>query len=111
MIDLRKYGYRCAAAFYRDRNVPMATFVAISQDKSWKIAKRVLYHKDCPIAIRDSFASDPLWYKRFTALFTRSAPSGYVTRALKDKDKRIRQTYLEALYINTWKLLTKLEVL
>lgn len=52
MIDLTKYGYKSRAAFLRD-TPSMQTFIDISNDSNWGIAKSVLLHKHCPIDILD----------------------------------------------------------
>lgn len=110
MIDMSSHGYRSAAAFLRDKNIPRSTFDSIIKDKYWCVVKRALLHKECPMDIREQFRNDPTWYKRFVAIYASAAPVGYVKHALKDPSPRVRNAYLRPLYRNTTEFLGKLGV-
>lgn len=111
MIDMSQYGYRSAAAFLRDQNIPRSTFDSIILDKSWPIVKRALLHKECPMDIREQFRQSPIWYKRFVAIFAKSAPAGYSSYALIDKEPKVRAAALRPMFNTTSDLLAKLGVI
>lgn len=110
MIDMKAHGYKSAAAFLRDKNIPRSTFDSIIVDKHWYVVKRALLHKECPLDIRERFRKDPTWYKRFVAIFASAAPAGYIKYALKDPSPHVRNAYLRPLYGNTTGFLDKLGV-
>lgn len=97
MINLSQYGFKSRAAFVRTQNVDPAVFLAMASDPDWQIAKNVLYHPECPVALRDQFANDPIWYKRLVAYFTQAAPKEYFHKAKVDPDQRVTKNYWRTL--------------
>lgn len=111
MICMNKYGYKHVTAFKNACNVDPLVFEAIIANEPWRMAKRVLLHAECPLSIRERFRQDKSWYKRFVAIFAKSAPPGYILHALKDPDKRVKRAYLRPFHECVSRFLIKLEVL
>jgi hypothetical protein len=96
VVNLSNYGFKSRAEFLRTKYVPVEVFESIAHDLDWRKAKSVLLHEDCPLYIRDRFASCETWYKRYTALFSKSAPSGYYKKASAETDKRLKAAFIRA---------------
>ncbi len=101
MIDMSKYGFKHRSAFLKATQVPPQVIENVSNDADWHIAKLALLHPECPLALRDKFASDPIWYKRTVAYFATKAPKDYYLRAGAETDKRIRRFFLRTLEART----------
>lgn len=108
---MSNYGYKHVTAFKKATNVPIETFESIVANEPWQMIKRVLTHRECPLSIRERFRQDKLWYKRFVAIFAKSAPPNYIHWAIKDNDCRVRNAYLKPLHAEINNFLIKLEVL
>jgi hypothetical protein len=88
------YGYRSRRQFLMARNVMHLTFERMARDSSWWYQKSALLHPECPLHIREWFANDPVWYKRFVAYFATKGPTEFWERAVYENDKRIQRAYL-----------------
>lgn len=93
MIDLKRFGYKSRAAFLRDENPSIETIYLMSGSLDWRIQKSVLLHKKCPIETREMFANNPVWYKRFVALFSNNAPEGFWKKAENDINANVRNAF------------------
>lgn len=92
-IDLKEFGYRSRAAFLRDESPTLETFERMANHEAWSVQKSTLLHPKCPIEIRERFAKDKEWYKRFTAYFTNVAPKGFFKNAATDSHYYIQGVY------------------
>jgi hypothetical protein len=103
MIDLKKYGYASRSAFLRDESPADLVFAEMAVSGDWAIEKSVLLHPKCPIEIRDTFAKDPIWYKRLVAFFATKGPEGYWKKAEGDPSIHIRAAFKRAF---DWEVLS-----
>jgi hypothetical protein len=58
---------------------------------NWKSIKSILLHKDCPFFLKDEYASNPIWWKRFPVLLSNRSWVNYFNSAIKDPSSTIRQ--------------------
>ena len=92
MIDMSKYGFKHRSAF-------LTATTSASGDRECLKRSRLEdrqtcpLHPECPLILRDKFASDPIWYKRVVAYFATKAPKDYYLRAANETDKRIRRFF------------------
>lgn len=100
MIPLNEFGYRSRAAFLRDESPSPSVFEAMSRSEFWCVQKSVLLHEKCPIEIRERFAKDRDWYKRFVAYFTKNAPKDFWRKAETDSHYYIQRVY--NIWYKTW---------